>query len=44
MGSLMLDADCIVAAAAESEYATVVTLNKKHFPMTTNILVPYQKN
>lgn len=36
-------ADCVIAATAHYEDATLVTLNKKHFPMLTNILVPYKK-
>ncbi|MEQ1704547.1 MAG: type II toxin-antitoxin system VapC family toxin [Rickettsiales bacterium] len=36
--------DCIIAATAHYEDATLVTLNKKHFPMLTNILVPYKKS
>ncbi len=35
--------DAIIAATAEAENATVVTLNKKHFPMFSNIIVQYQK-
>jgi len=36
-------ADAIIAATAEVEEADLVTLNKKHFPMLENIIVPYQK-
>lgn len=36
-------ADAIISASADSIAATLVTLNKKHFPMQNNILVPYQK-
>jgi predicted nucleic acid-binding protein len=36
-------ADAIIAATAEVRKADLVTLNKKHFPMLTNIIVPYQK-
>lgn len=36
-------ADAIISATADSLNATLVTLNKKHFPMQKNILVPYQK-
>lgn len=36
-------ADAIIAASAESKNAVLVTLNKKHFPMLTNVIVPYQK-
>ncbi|MEO7673572.1 MAG: type II toxin-antitoxin system VapC family toxin [Pyrinomonadaceae bacterium] len=33
--------DAIIAATAESENAVVVTLNKKHFPMFSTVVVPY---
>lgn len=36
-------ADAIIAATAEMRSAELVTLNRKHFPMLTNVLVPYQK-
>ena len=36
-------ADAIIAATAETENATLVTLNKKHFPMFSNVIVPYRK-
>jgi predicted nucleic acid-binding protein len=36
-------ADALIAATAEQRTATLVTLNGKHFPMLTTILVPYQK-
>lgn len=37
-------ADAMIAASAYSRNATVVTLNKKHFPMTEiTVIVPYQK-
>jgi predicted nucleic acid-binding protein len=36
-------ADAIIAATAEIERATLVTLNRKHFPMLPDVLVPYQK-
>jgi hypothetical protein len=36
-------ADAIIAASAENMNATLVTLNRKHFPMLTNVLVPYVK-
>jgi predicted nucleic acid-binding protein len=36
-------ADAIIAASAQQVNATLVTLNKKHFPMISSILVPYQK-
>jgi predicted nucleic acid-binding protein len=34
-------ADAIIAATAESVNATMVTLNKKHFPMLSTVFVPY---
>ncbi len=37
-------ADAIIAATAEAESATLVTLNKKHFPMLAKVFVPYQKS
>lgn len=36
-------ADALIAASAEARQATVVTLNKKHFPMLTTVIVPYRK-
>jgi hypothetical protein len=36
-------ADSIIAATAEAKNVTLVTLNQKHFPMITNLLVPYRK-
>lgn len=36
-------ADALIAATAQAENATIVTLNKKHFPMFSDIIVPYQK-
>jgi hypothetical protein len=36
-------ADALIAATAEREQAVLVTLNKKHFPMLSDIHVPYQK-
>jgi predicted nucleic acid-binding protein len=36
-------ADSIIAATAEVKNITLVTLNQKHFPMITNLLVPYRK-
>lgn len=35
--------DCIVAATAEAEDATLVTLNRKHYPMLRNLKIPYEK-
>jgi len=34
----------MIAATAESENATLVTLNQKHFPMISDIVIPYRKN
>jgi len=36
-------ADAIIAATAESQEAQLVTLNRKHFQMIENVVVPYQK-
>jgi hypothetical protein len=36
-------ADAIIAATAELNRVTLVTLNQKHFPMIADILVPYKK-
>lgn len=36
-------ADCIIAATAEELDCTLVTLNKKHFPMIKKVKVPYKK-
>lgn len=36
-------ADAIIAATAEVRKANLVTLNRKHFPMLANVIVPYQK-
>jgi predicted nucleic acid-binding protein len=36
-------ADAIIAATAELNMVTLVTLNQKHFPMIADILVPYKK-
>lgn len=36
-------ADSIIAATAEEKNITLVTLNQKHFPVITNLLVPYRK-
>lgn len=35
--------DALIAATAESRGAVLVTLNKKHFPMVGNVVVPYRK-
>jgi predicted nucleic acid-binding protein len=37
-------ADALIAASAHTMVAQLVTLNKKHFPMLKNILVPYKKS
>ncbi len=37
-------ADALIAATSEIKNAIVVTLNKKHFPMFSEIIVPYQKS
>ena len=37
-------ADAIIAATAEAHHAELVTLNKKHFQMLENVVVPYQKS
>ncbi len=34
-------ADALIAATARLHSLTLVTLNKKHFPMLTSIIVPY---
>ena len=34
-------ADAIIAATAESISASLITLNKKHFPMIKNLHIPY---
>lgn len=36
-------ADALIAATAECKQATLVTLNRKHFPMLATVIVPYQK-
>jgi len=36
-------ADALVAAAARASSATLVTLNDKHFPMLSGVVVPYVK-
>src|SRR2546428_6304128 len=33
-------ADALIAAAAEVRQAALVTLNRKHFPMLTNVIIP----
>lgn len=36
-------ADALIAASAELHDSILVTLNEKHFPMLSDVLVPYQK-
>lgn len=36
-------ADALIAATAVREKARLVTLNRKHFPMLPDLIVPYQK-
>lgn len=36
-------ADALIAASAQTADATLVTLNKRHFPMLERVLVPYLK-
>lgn len=36
-------ADALIAATAEQCHSSLVTMNKKHFPMLKNVLVPYSK-
>ena len=36
-------ADAPLAATAEARKARLVTLNKKHFPMLPDVIVPYRK-
>ena len=35
--------DALIAATAESVQARLVTLNRRHFPMLTDVIVPYSK-
>ena len=35
--------DALIAAAADDNNAILVTLNKKHYPMISKILIPYRK-
>lgn len=37
-------ADALIAAIAQIKGATLVTLNKKHFPMLSTVTVPYVKS
>jgi len=34
-------ADALIAASVSAAQATLVTLNRKHFPMLANVIVPY---
>jgi predicted nucleic acid-binding protein len=36
-------ADALIAATAESRLVPLVTLNRKHFPMLADVIVPYHK-
>ena len=36
-------ADALIAATAEIHRARLVTLNGKHFPMLSNVVIPYRK-
>ena len=36
-------ADALIAATATQRQALLVTLNRKHFPMLQDVLVPYHK-
>jgi len=36
--------DALIAATAKLKHAQLVTLNKRHFPMLTNVHVPYKKS
>lgn len=36
-------ADALIAATANIKQAKLVTLNRKHFPMLTDLIIPYQK-
>ena len=37
-------ADALIAASVEAAGATLVTLNRRRFPMLAEVLVPYAKN
>ncbi len=37
-------ADALIAATAEIHGATLVTLNRKHFPMLASVVAPYVKS
>lgn len=36
--------DALIAATAELSSRSVVTFNRKHFPMLSDVIVPYQRN
>jgi len=36
-------ADALIAATAKVKQAKLVTLNQKHFPMSTDLIIPYKK-
>ena len=36
-------ADALIAATATHRQIALVTLNRKHFPMLPDVIVPYQK-
>lgn len=36
-------ADALIAASADAMKATLVTLNRRHFPMLADVLMPYDK-
>ena len=36
-------ADALIAASVQAGKATLVTLNRRHFPMLADVLVPYNK-
>ncbi len=36
--------DALIAATAEQFGITLITLNRKHFPMLSSVIVPYQKH
>ena len=37
-------ADALIAASTDFVSATLITLNKKHFPMLKKVTVPYRKH
>jgi predicted nucleic acid-binding protein len=37
-------ADALVAMSAETAGAVLVTFNKRHYPMITNVVVPYRRS